>query len=88
VEASLAMHHERAFSMHATGHWLGMDVHDVGDYRVDGHSRLLEPGMVLTVEPGLYVDPAREAVTFGLQSTTRSRFGNAVIGWAWRSPAS
>ena len=38
-----------------TGHWLGLDVHDVGDYRVDGESRVLEPGMVVTVEPGLYV---------------------------------
>ena len=38
-----------------TGHWLGLDVHDVGDYRVDGESRVLEPGMVLTVEPGLYI---------------------------------
>ncbi len=38
-----------------TGHWLGLDVHDVGDYRVDGEPRLLEPGMVVTVEPGIYV---------------------------------
>ena len=45
----------RRFFMHKTGHWLGLDVHDVGDYRVDGESRLLEPGMVVTVEPGLYV---------------------------------
>ena len=41
------------FYMHKTGHWLGMDVHDVGDYKVDGEWRILEPGMVLTVEPGL-----------------------------------
>ncbi|WP_243038838.1 aminopeptidase P N-terminal domain-containing protein [Dyella sedimenti] len=40
-----------------TGHWLGLDVHDVGDYRVDGEPRLLEPGMVVTVEPGIYVPP-------------------------------
>ena len=40
-----------------TSHWLGLDVHDVGDYRVDGESRLLEPGMVLTVEPGIYIAP-------------------------------
>ena len=45
----------RRFYMHRTGHWLGMDVHDVGDYKVDGHWRQLEPGMVLTVEPGLYI---------------------------------
>jgi Xaa-Pro aminopeptidase len=40
-----------------TSHWLGLDVHDVGDYRVDGEPRLLEPGMVLTVEPGIYIAP-------------------------------
>ena len=43
--------------MHKTGHWIGLDVHDVGDYRIDGHPRLLEPGMVMTVEPGLYIAP-------------------------------
>jgi len=43
------------FFMHRTGHWLGMDVHDVGDYKVDGEWRVLEPGMTLTVEPGLYI---------------------------------
>lgn len=48
----------REFYMHRTGHWLGMDVHDVGDYKIDDEWRLLEPGMVLTVEPGLYIrDP-------------------------------
>ncbi|GIX32886.1 MAG: Xaa-Pro aminopeptidase [Lysobacterales bacterium] len=45
----------RRFYMHKTGHWLGLDVHDVGDYRVDGEWRVLEPGMVLTIEPGLYI---------------------------------
>ncbi|MDE1957794.1 MAG: aminopeptidase P N-terminal domain-containing protein [Xanthomonadaceae bacterium] len=50
------------FFMHKTGHWLGLDVHDVGDYRVDGESRLLEPGMVVTVEPGLYVPVDAEDV--------------------------
>lgn len=45
----------RRFTRHKTGHWLGLDVHDVGDYRFDGQSRLLEPGMVFTIEPGLYV---------------------------------
>lgn len=47
----------REFYMHRTGHWLGLDVHDVGDYRVGGEWRVLEPGMVMTVEPGLYVAP-------------------------------
>ena len=43
------------YYMHRTGHWLGMDVHDVGDYKVDDNWRLFEPGMALTVEPGLYI---------------------------------
>ena len=45
----------RAYYMHRVGHWLGLDVHDVGDYRLGEEWRLLEPGMVMTVEPGLYV---------------------------------
>ena len=45
----------KQFYMHRIGHWLGMDVHDVGDYRVNDQWRLLEPGMVLTIEPGLYI---------------------------------
>lgn len=45
------------FYMHKTGHWLGLDVHDVGDYRIDGEYRLLEPDMVFTIEPGLYIPP-------------------------------
>jgi Xaa-Pro aminopeptidase len=67
VADSLAMHHYREFYMHGTGHWLGMDVHDVGDYRMHGSSRALEAGMVFTVEPGLYFDPEREHVTFSLR---------------------
>ena len=53
---------EEAFTryyMHRTGHWLGMDVHDVGEYKLDGEWRTLEPGMILTIEPGLYFQPAR-----------------------------
>jgi len=45
----------KKFYMHRTGHWLGMDVHDVGDYKVGGEWRVLESGMVMTVEPGIYV---------------------------------
>ena len=45
----------REFYMHRAGHWLGLDVHDVGEYRVDGRWRQLEPGMVLTIEPGIYI---------------------------------
>lgn len=47
----------REFYMHRVGHWLGLDVHDVGDYRVADEWRLLEPSMVMTVEPGIYVSP-------------------------------
>jgi Xaa-Pro aminopeptidase len=47
----------RKFYMHRTGHWLGLDVHDAGDYKREGEWRLLAPGMVLTVEPGCYIRP-------------------------------
>jgi Xaa-Pro aminopeptidase len=50
------------YFMHRTGHWLGMDVHDVGDYKVGGKWRRFEPGMVLTVEPGLYIAGSRSEV--------------------------
>jgi Xaa-Pro aminopeptidase len=50
------------FYMHRTGHWLGMDVHDVGDYKVGEEWRVLEPGMVLTVEPGLYIPAGSRGV--------------------------
>jgi Xaa-Pro aminopeptidase len=52
----------RAFYMHRVGHWLGLDVHDVGDYRVGDEWRVLEPGMVMTVEPGLYVSAGNTRV--------------------------
>jgi Xaa-Pro aminopeptidase len=52
----------KPYYMHRTGHWLGMDVHDVGDYKIDNQWRLLEPGMVLTVEPGLYIQPTAKEV--------------------------
>lgn len=52
----------KQFYMHRIGHWLGMDVHDVGDYKVDDEWRLLEPGMVLTIEPGLYIPEDCESV--------------------------
>lgn len=51
----------RVFCPHNTSHWLGSDVHDVGDYRVDGASRQLEPGMVLTIEPGIYIAPGESS---------------------------
>lgn len=52
----------KPFYMHRTGHWLGLDVHDVGEYKIEGEWRLLEPGMVLTVEPGIYVSPSNKDV--------------------------
>ena len=52
----------RRFFMHRTGHWLGMDVHDVGDYKVDDEWRVLEPGMVLTIEPGIYIPAGSRGV--------------------------
>ena len=62
VEKNLREHSYRKFYMHKTGHWLGLDVHDVGDYRIDGEFRVLEPGMVVTVEPGLYIAPDQKGV--------------------------
>jgi Xaa-Pro aminopeptidase len=52
----------KKFYMHRTGHWLGMDVHDVGDYKVGSEWRVLEPGMVLTVEPGIYIPAGTRGV--------------------------
>ena len=50
----------RQFFMHRTGHWIGMDVHDVGDYKVGGEWRMLESGMVTTIEPGIYINNNRK----------------------------
>ncbi|MEX1134071.1 MAG: aminopeptidase P N-terminal domain-containing protein [Acidimicrobiia bacterium] len=66
VDESLAMHHYNQFYFHGTGHWLGLDVHDAGAYRIDGVSRKLEPGMALTVEPGLYVAPDKAEIELAL----------------------
>ncbi len=52
----------RHFFMHRTGHWLGMDVHDVGDYKVGDEWRVLEPGMCLTIEPGIYIPAGSKGV--------------------------
>lgn len=66
LEDSLAMHHYTEFFMHGTSHWLGLDVHDRGAYRVDGVHRPLEPGMSFTVEPGLYVAPDKGKIELTL----------------------
>lgn len=52
----------KPFYMHNSGHWLGLDVHDCGQYKIDGQWRALEPGMVLTVEPGLYISEGMSGV--------------------------
>ena len=68
AQDALSMHHYSNFYMHRTGHWLGLDVHDRGSYKVDGVSRPLAEGMVFTVEPGLYVAPDKNEVELTLFS--------------------
>ena len=58
LDEVLETHAYRRFYMHRTGHWLGRDVHDAGDYKLDGQWRPLQPGVVLTIEPGCYIRPA------------------------------
>jgi Xaa-Pro aminopeptidase len=58
LDEVLAREDYKRFYMHRTGHWLGLDVHDAGDYKASGEWKPLVPGMVLTVEPGCYVRPA------------------------------
>jgi Xaa-Pro aminopeptidase len=72
--------------MHRTGHWLGMDVHDVGDYKIDDDWRILEPGMAFTVEPGLYlpddedIDPALRGIGIRIEDDILiNRQGNTVL---------
>jgi Xaa-Pro aminopeptidase len=62
LEEELETEGYKQFYVHNTGHWLGLDVHDVGEYTIDGHSRELEPGMVLTIEPGIYIHPEESSV--------------------------
>lgn len=57
VDELIANGAHRKFYMHGAGHWLGMDVHDVGDYKIEGQWRVYEPGMVVTIEPGIYIAP-------------------------------
>jgi Xaa-Pro aminopeptidase len=58
VEKVIEAEDYKRFYMHRTGHWLGLDVHDAGEYKSGGQWRRLEPGMILTVEPGCYIRPA------------------------------
>ncbi len=52
----------KPYYMHKTGHWIGLDVHDVGDYQIDNEPRILEAGMVMTIEPGIYIDKDSEGI--------------------------
>ncbi len=87
VEGHIENGDYKRFYMHRTGHWLGMDVHDVGDYKLHDTWRLLEPGMVLTVEPGLYIaagnkDIARAFWNIGIRiedDVLITRDGNEVL---------
>lgn len=62
VDELIASEAYKPFYMHRAGHWLGMDVHDVGDYKVGGQWRVLEIGMAMTVEPGIYIAPDNDKV--------------------------
>lgn len=66
VDDALEMHLYREFFMHGVGHWLGLDVHDAGLYKIDGSSRQLVAGMTFTVEPGIYVATDRPTVSFAM----------------------
>ena len=65
--------------MHNTSHWLGLDVHDVGAYRVAGEPRKLEPGMVFTVEPGLYVRADDESAPERASRHRRAHRGRRLV---------
>jgi Xaa-Pro aminopeptidase len=62
LDEALEEEYFKDYYVHNTGHWLGLDVHDVGEYEIDGHSRVLEAGMVFTVEPGIYIPANTTAV--------------------------
>lgn len=62
VDGLIEQHAYAPYYPHKTGHWIGLDVHDVGDYRVDGQPRVLEARMAFTVEPGIYIAPDRDEV--------------------------
>lgn len=62
VETLIQQKAYQPFYMHSSGHWIGLDVHDVGEYKIEGEWRSLLPGMTLTVEPGLYIAPGQAGV--------------------------
>jgi Xaa-Pro aminopeptidase len=62
VEELIKKNAYKQFYLHSSGHWLGLDVHDAGDYKIEGEWRALQPGMTLTVEPGIYIPPGQKEV--------------------------
>ncbi len=62
LEENIEKENYSKFYMHRVGHWLGLDVHDVGGYGSEGDWRLMEPGMVTTIEPGIYIKEGLEGV--------------------------
>jgi Xaa-Pro aminopeptidase len=79
VDDLIANDSHRRFYMHNTSHWLGLDVHDAGAYRVAGESRTLEAGMVFTVEPGLYIPSGDEEVAAGFRGIGVRIEDNVVV---------
>jgi Xaa-Pro aminopeptidase len=79
VDDSIAMHHYREFFMHGTSHWLGLDVHDAGWYRIEGKPRVLETGMSFTVEPGIYIDQREEISVPRLEYDLDSWFERGLV---------
>ena len=82
VDAVIQSEDYKRFYMHRTGHWLGLDVHDAGEYKRDGEWRPLQPGMTLTVEPGCYVRPADNvpAAFLEYRHTYRGRYAVTETG--------
>lgn len=78
LEEALEEEYFKDYYVHNTGHWLGLDVHDVGEYEIDGHSRVLERGMVFTVEPGIYI-PANANVVDEVWRGTGIRIEDNVV---------
>ena len=73
-EESLAMHHYLPFYFHGTGHWLGLDVHDTGAYKTEGADRPFVPGMIFTIEPGLYIAPHKTEIELDLLEYDRDEW--------------
>jgi Xaa-Pro aminopeptidase len=66
VDETISMMHYFEYFMHGTGHWLGLDVHDAGSTEVNNEPRKLLPGMVTTIEPGIYIRPNKPVIEFPL----------------------